>query len=120
MERDESERPRGKFVDLTEEMLYRLSLDGWANESTGDVASPIGWIGRISISREELPEIEDAFGEVFEGAGFEDRAGLIGHWLLSEDNFGFVEVHEMDSEEELVAIYRELSAEYDRWLGEES
>lgn len=113
-----SERHPGKFRDAVDEMLYTLSLHGWANES-GDVESPTGFFARISITRQELPEVVEAFQDEIAAQGFTDTAALIGHFLLFEDSQGFVEVDEYDDEPSLRIAYEGLEALYSQWAEED-
>ena len=113
----ERETPGGKFNNLTDQMLYRLSIDGWCNESSGSAEAPTGWFARISISLAELPEIVDAFDEPMAGAGFVETESLIGHHLIIEDGSGPLRVIAYDSEPELRSDYRALTTAYDEWTG---
>lgn len=107
--------PRTKFADLTEEMLYRMSLDGWCNEQNGRSEATTGWFARVSISRDELSEVAQAFEEEMAGAGFTDTTALVGHFLLREDDQGFVEVFEYDNEEEVKKAYGVLERQFEAW-----
>lgn len=110
MERQPKEA-RGRFVDLTSQMRYRLSIDGWCNESAGEPGS--GYLARISISEQELPEIVDAFEEVLDGSGFTESgstADLIGHFLVTESEAGQVDVASYASESQVQREYERVRA----------
>ena len=113
----EGERNKARFDSLRDEMLHRLGMDGWANESSGEVESPTGRFSRISITTPELAEIEDAFKEVFEGAEFDDHRSLIGHYLVV-DSGGDVRVSQFDSEQPLKSAYNLLKKRYGEWSSE--
>lgn len=117
MSEGEPPQHKGKFDSDIDAALYELSLHGWANESSGNVEAPTGWFGRVSISREELPEIAEAFEEEFRREGFTELAGLIGHFLVREDSVGFVYVDEFDGEDEAKEEYERLDREYSEWEG---
>lgn len=110
---------KGKFESYRDEKLHEFSLHGWANASSGDVQSPVGWFARISISIDELPEIVEAFEGHYSGEGFQELKPLLGHFLLGEDCEGSVSVTQFETEAELVRAYEELDAAYSAWEGQE-
>lgn len=120
MTRRDQEPRKGRFNNTDEEMLYRLSLHGWANASSGEVDAITGFFARIAISAAELPEIVEAFEEDIAEVGVTSTAGLIGFWLLREHSDGFVTVEECDSEPDLIQAYEALERDYGSWLGDES
>lgn len=115
---DGNNEPRGKFGNHVDEALYEMSLEGWGNESSGDVEAPTGWFARISITAEELDEVVQAFEERLAEIGLDGNSSLIGHWLLREDDQGFVEAEEFDSEGELQSAYAELDQAYGLWASQ--
>lgn len=106
---------KGKFRSARDEVLYQISLEGWANESNGDVESPTGYFSRITITPEELREVTEAFSDTIEELGFKLTGSLVGFFLLTEDGQGFVEVDEFPDETALTQAYREREAEYLEW-----
>lgn len=112
-------QPRGKYGNHIDETLYVMSLEGWANESSGDVEAPTGWFARISINEQELPEVVLAFMEDIQNIGLDTPSALLGHWLLRENSIGFVDAEEYDTEDELKAAYDELDGRYGEWLGQD-
>lgn len=120
MEREGGEPPeqRSRFDSRIDEAIYRFALEGWANQSSGDRDSLTGWFARISISREELAEVLDAFREQLDGMEFpkDEEAALIGHFLLVESG-PTVTVDEYDSEAEVVQAYTTLDSAYRRTIG---
>ena len=62
------------------ELLHQLTLDGWANDSTGDVDHDGFHASLVIVEPAEQPELTDAF----------DQPIPAGSWLLVEDEQGFV------------------------------
>jgi len=110
-----AETPRGRFNSLRDEMLYRMSLDGWAGASAGDVASPYGFFSRITNEPSELESLEDAFGEMFEGANFTATDELVGSFLITESSQGFVDVQEFPSFKALDVAFDQRVGLYESW-----
>lgn len=73
-----------------DEVLHHLSLEGWANQSSGETASTTGYFARISNSEAELQELTTNFGVAIQSAGLADPSALIGHYLRVETDDGFV------------------------------
>lgn len=106
-----------KYSCPRDEILGEMGLQGWANASSGDVASPTGYFERITNTPEELAEVEQAFEDVIARMrqyGF-TADELLGHFLLVHDDQGFVGVHEYDTHEELVQRFEELEEAYSEW-----
>lgn len=103
-----------KFDSPRDEVLHLLTVEGWANESDGDVQSPTGWFARISNSSAELNEIRDAFkSEVWRSF---DWASILGHWMVVEGSDGVVHVGEYLNEAAVMFAFQELQfkfGEYD-------
>lgn len=107
-----------KYSSPRDEVLHHLSLEGWANQSSGDTASTTGYFARISNSEAELQELTTNFEEAMQSAGLVDPSALIGHYLLVETDDGFVHAGDYKSEEEVIADYQKLEAAYEGWVGE--
>ena len=75
-------------------LLARIALDGWNNQTSGDVS-------RVSITEAELPELTEAFAEDLEMEGLADPSVLAGHFLVT------VTVTEFGSESEVIRAYEE-------------
>jgi hypothetical protein len=106
----------GKFNSDRDELLYVMTLEGWANESSGNVESPTGYFARISNGPRDIAEIRDAFPE--ETRPVSDSE-ITGHFLLQENDLGFVSVSEYDSEAELIRVFRMLEETYADWDSED-
>jgi hypothetical protein len=105
-----------KFDSARDELLYVMTLEGWANESSGESDAPMGFFARISNSPNEIAEIRDAFPR--ETVVLDD-AEMIGHFLCQENSQGFWYVESFDSEYELKRAYRHLDRLYSEWASED-
>lgn len=104
--------PLGKFSTLRDEYLHGMCVEGWANESTGDVSAPTGYVWLLSNSPAEMPEIIGAFGPA--------PLGTVGHFLVIEDDMGFVHVNEYDENRGAKYDFRALEAQYAAWDDEDT
>jgi hypothetical protein len=91
----------GKFEGGTDlnKYLYKLTMDSAQDEDLGDVEG-FGWYG------------------LFNGVGVRDgETGEIVtiYAIVSEDNQGFFDVYEYDTEKELMEAWEELQDEYEKW-----
>jgi hypothetical protein len=119
MESDLPYEGLGKFADPLDEVLYGISVDGWANASSGSVEAPTGFFARISNTPEELQEVTEAFDQEIERVGLRETARLVGHFLLREDDQGFVTVQSYETQAELIEEYEVLDELYGDWLGDD-
>jgi hypothetical protein len=62
------------------ELLHQVTLDGWANDSTGDVDQDGFHASLVIVEPTEQPELTDAF----------DQPIPAGSWVLTQDEQGFV------------------------------
>jgi hypothetical protein len=106
----------GKFDSDRDRLLYVMSLEGWANASSGSVECPTGFFARISNDAREIPEIRQAFPT--ETAGI-SNALIRGHFLCVEDSLGFWHVTRYETQRALERAYKALEAEYIEWLGDD-
>lgn len=113
----------GKYASPRDEALHLLCTLEWANESTGNVEAPTGYVWRITITEAELSEITG----VLEGEPVEpgvDPASLVGAWLITEDSQGFVTATDWSTDEPARTFddrqrvqYRMAERAYDLWAG---
>ncbi|QBZ72291.1 hypothetical protein SEA_CIRCINUS_249 [Streptomyces phage Circinus] len=108
--------PLGKFDSDRDELFYVMSLEGWANESSGDVECPTGYFARISNGRSDIPSIRDAFPEESRPVSDDE---IVGHYLLQENSQGFVSVYDYASEWQLTRAFRILEETYSEWTDDE-
>jgi hypothetical protein len=84
----------GKYASPLGEALHRLCQEQWANESTGNVEAPTGYVWRITITEAELPEVRSALDAIWEDHPYDDEgracAEMVGAWIVVEDTQGFV------------------------------
>jgi hypothetical protein len=62
------------------ELLHQVTLEGWGNDSWGDVIQDGFHASLLIVEPAEQPELTDAF----------DQAIPVGNWILTEDELGFV------------------------------
>lgn len=113
----------GKYSTDRDSALHFLCASEWSNASFGDVESPTGFIHRISNKLEEVhkpnTEITSVLEDWFTSEEVEDttefRKSLVGHFLLVEDNQGFVSVHEYPTEALLIQAFESLEEIYSEW-----
>lgn len=102
-----AELARGKYEGshpLRDEALHTMSVQGWANESDGNVEDLSGYVSRVSNTPAELAEVLAAFdGEFPDGL---DPQSLVGHFLLVENSQGFLYVTEYPTEQAVIGAYR--------------
>ena len=105
-----------KFSSKRDELLWIMSVEGWANESSGNTESPSNWFARFNIYQNELSEIRSAF----DAEGFKEvtDSDLVGNFLVVEDSQGFVYVTKYDTQIQCREAFLELDREYGRWLDE--
>jgi hypothetical protein len=101
------------------EFLYILSLEGFADEESGHCEAPTGWFARFSIADWDLEELVKSHKEEIDELGFTDARALVGHWLITNDEQGFVHLESFDTEKALKARFDELDAEYSKWDNDE-
>lgn len=97
-----------KYASPTDEYLHRLTLDGNFPDS-GEAQAPTGWFAAVSLP----------WGTAVDEELLADIDGLdqapIGHYLVREDDQGFIAVTGYVSEAELTEAYDTLDTEYAAW-----
>jgi hypothetical protein len=101
----------GKYSTLRDAYLHDMAVNGWANESFGDVEAPTGYVWLISNSAAEMLEVTQTFGPAPRNA--------VGHFVLIEDSNGFVSVFDHSTNTGAGTLFRALEAEYSAWLDTE-
>jgi excisionase family DNA binding protein len=86
------------------ELLHQVSLDGWANDSTGDVTQDSVHASLLIVEPAEQQELTYAF----------DQAIPPGNWVLVEDEQGFVTLDEYPSAQAARHAFTHLQ---DNWAG---
>lgn len=101
----------GKYATLLDHYLATMALDGWANDSMGDVESPGGFKSLVIVEPADLVEIADVFGAPV--------VGTIGNFIVSEDSMGFVYVERFATPELAREAYGDACDAYSAWLGDD-
>lgn len=101
-----------KFDSKRDELFYVMTLEGWANASSGNVECPTGFFARISNSAQEIEEIRQAFTEETRAVSDDE---IIGHYLCTENDLGFWYVEEFPTESALISRYEQLERIYSEW-----
>jgi hypothetical protein len=106
-----------KFDCARDEILSLMVNDGWG-ENDGNVESITGFFSRISNDEDDLLQLIDSFGkEMFEIDPNFDITELFGHFLLEENEMGFVYVTTYPTRRELDFRFNELQTLYVSWEG---
>lgn len=105
-----------KFDNSRDALLHVMSLEGWANESGGNVECATGYYARISNDRQDIESIRDAFPS--ESSDVSD-ADMVGHFLYQENSQGFVFVSEYPDSVSLIRDFRILEREFSEWDNQE-
>lgn len=112
---DNPEQPPSRYASARDEALHLMSQEGWASESSGDVAGPAGWFARVSNSADELAEVADAFEDDLQTLGVEP-AQLLGHFLLQETAEDGFNVEEYPNAVSANLSYVMLVGIHQKWL----
>jgi hypothetical protein len=62
------------------ELLHQVTLEGWGNDSVGDVDQDGFYASLLIVEPAEQSELTDAFGQTIP----------VGNWIVTEDQQGFV------------------------------
>lgn len=111
-----------KFNSTRDEVLFHVAFDSlWNDAHTGDTEAPTGYFGALSVTRADAPEIVKSTTGMFGFLDIEDApdpADLVGHWLITEDTQGFVDISEHGDSESLFEEYGNLETAYLAWQDE--
>lgn len=97
------------------EVLHVIACNSGEDACSGNVESPTGWFARLSVMVWELEGIQENYGQDIKDAELDDIALLLGHWLIIEDEQGFVHLEAFINKYDLLLRYNELEAKYDEW-----
>jgi hypothetical protein len=122
----------GKYSSARDSLLHFLCMSDWSNASFGDVEAPTGYVWRITNTENDVfgcfnqkniefeSIIEDWFKENSEVTDCtEFRNELVGHFLVVEDNDGFISVHEYASEELVIQAFDSIEEIFNEWNEQE-
>ena len=113
MEKGYESLSKGKFDSPRDEVLHEMSLEGWSNCSDGNTDAHTGYFSAITITEAELAEITQAFETEIGYAGLVDPSELVGHWLLIDDQNGYVHVRDYETHERLMYDFKRLQEQYE-------
>lgn len=104
------------FETMARDFILRvMAQQGWANQSDGSVAAPMGWFARISNEPVHLESIYDAFWYETELLGPENRSKMLGHFVIQETDRK-VKIKQYATEREAINKYSKLQHKFCKWL----
>lgn len=117
----------GKYDNEWDDVLHYLCQNGWANESTGNVEAPSGYVWRISNDVNDVSESNTEFNslmeEWFQQNDMVDskdfRRALVGHFIVREDNNGLVFLQSFKTEKEMLEAYDAYELAFSEWDSED-
>lgn len=118
----------GKFDTDRDSALHYLCISQWGADEFGHVESPVGYVWRISNEwddvKPENTELTSSLDEWFEQQGdvednAEFRASLVGHFLVVENDQGFVNVVEFSTEADMLAMFEAAREVFETWDSQE-
>lgn len=117
----------GKYSTDRDNVLHFLCISDWSNESFGNVEAPTGYVWRISNTANDVALTNTEFNSVieewnqseFNTDNLEFRNSLVGHFLVIEDNNGFVHVLEFPNEDALMTHFEEGKMWFEMWDSQE-
>ena len=114
----------GKYSNEFEDALHYLCTSGWSNGEFGNVEAPTGFVWQISNNWEEVKPLNGEFNSLMEewfeqNPTVEDtdefRRGLVGDFIVREDNNGLVFLTKYETLEAMAADYVHLYNEFSLW-----
>lgn len=102
----------GKFDSTHDELIYQLSLDG-VDRAGGHVEAPEGHFALVSIANDELDTVRAQLADL--DLLSPDATLRSGHFLVREDNNGFVSVTEYPSRAAADEAFDALENAYAAW-----
>lgn len=124
---DHGFKSMGKYSSARDSILSFLCVDGWANESTGNVEAPTGFFSRISNEPADVQQENTEFTSIMEQwleqnpevtDSPELRSELVGHYIVQSMDSGFVYVYKYETEREMLGAYNDMEREYFLWDGQ--
>ena len=118
----------GKYSTARDSILHFLCVSDWANDSTGNSEAPTGYFWKISNDPADVATINAEFQSVIEEWFLESpevtdspalRAELVGDFIVSTDDQGFVYVESFESAARRDAEYSTRELAYWDWEGQE-
>jgi hypothetical protein len=116
-----------KYDCARDEVLDVMVMEGWANQSDGNVEAPTGHFACVCNSETELDEVLLAFAEDIArvsdewgtmGNGAYRDGCLVGHYIVRTNNQGFVSVESFETLAECESAYAQLQNAFYEWDSE--
>ena len=116
--------PLGKFDCARDDILHYLCTSDWAEDSFGNVTDYGSYVWRISNDVNDVSMTNGEFNSILEewfgwNEGVTDspelRAELVGHFLVTTVDSGFVYVSAYDTAEALKTAYNAAEEAYREW-----
>lgn len=121
--------PLGKFDCARDDILHYLCTSDWANDSFGNVGDYGSYVWKISNTPEEVSlnngEFTSLMGDWFLSNpevtdSPELRSELVGHFIVTTTDSGFVYVEAFDLEQVRDLTYSKAEEAYGEWDGDEN
>lgn len=125
---DHGYRSLGKYSSARDSLLHFMCINGWQNDSDGNVEAPTGYFYELVNGPADVnprnTEVSSLFEEWFnqnpEVTDSEElRSELIGLFIVTEDNQGFVTVEEFDDPQGLAQRWLSLQEALNEWERED-
>lgn len=125
---DHGYRPLSKFSCARDDALHFLCTNDWANDSFGNVGDYGSYLWKISNKPEDVQQENGEFNSIFSEwlemnpevtDSAELRSELVGHFIVTTTDSGFVYVSAYDTEEALEVAYSSAEEAYAEWSDEE-
>lgn len=116
--------PLGKFDCARDDILHYLCTSDWANDSFGNVGDYGSYVWKISNTDEDVSMANGELTSLLEewfgwNEGVKDseelRSELVGHFIVTTVDSGFVYVSAYDTAEALETAYKAAEEAYREW-----
>jgi len=121
---DHGYKSLGKYSSARDDLLHYLSVNGWANDSDGNVEAPTGYFWEIANGPADVHSSNTEFNSLIEEwlqqnpevtDSEELRSELVGEFILTENNQGFISVYKCSNALELNVRMLSLTQEFFEW-----
>jgi hypothetical protein len=121
---DHGYTPLGKFSSARDSLLHFLCISNWNTGEFGNVSDYGIYVWRIDNGPQDVALVNGEFTHVIEDWFIENpevtdseelRSELVGHFIIVENDQGFVNVVNFENETDLNKIYGEMLDQYCAW-----
>jgi hypothetical protein len=125
---DHGYHPLSKYSSARDDILHYLCTSDWANDSFGNVGDYGSYVWKISNDPADVSIDNTEFSSIFEEwrqqcpeviDSPELRSELVGHFIVTTVDSGFVYVSAYDTVEALEVAYSSAEEAYAEWSDEE-